>query len=383
MMPNAPHQGILLEVLSLPTAPFAEGRVHAYIKERCRPLPGVTIREDAAGNILARYRRGTRTPGRPVCLAAHTDHPGFLAERMTGPHRLRAIWRGGVRPDYFDNARVRFHADGRWTRGRIQSVRTTGRGPQRRVTTVGIIVPRPVPEGAIGMWDLPDATIRSRRVYARGCDDLAGVAGLLGCLTLLARRKVNTEAYFLFTRAEEVGFVGALAACRRRTIPQRCLVVAIETSSELVNARMGDGPILRVGDKATTYFSPATAHCQAVADELAQRDRTFAYQRKLMDGGTCESTAYCQYGYEATGICLALGNYHNMNTRTRRIGAEYIDLRDFANLVKWFFALTTTGQAYHGRNTALKNRLRNTERDYADLLHRTRAAAITGRLPRP
>jgi endoglucanase len=367
--------------LSLPTAPFAEGRVHAYIKDLCASLPAVTIREDAAGNILARYRRGTRPPKRPVCLTAHTDHPGFLAQRMTGPDRLRAVWRGGVKPDYFKHARVRFHVDGRWIRGQIRSVRTTGRGARRRVSTASITVPRPVPTGAIGMWDLPDAAIRNGRVYARGCDDLAGVAGMLGCLHNLARRRVHTEAYCLFTRAEEVGFVGALAACRRRTIPQRCVVVAIETSAELINARMGDGPILRVGDKATTYFSPATSHCQAVADALAKRDKAFAYQRKLMDGGTCESTAYCQHGYEATGICLALGNYHNMNPRTQRIGAEYVDLLDYANLVKWFVALATTKQAYRGQNIELKTRLRGIEREYAALLRQTRAAAVANRHP--
>jgi hypothetical protein len=46
-----------------------------------------------------------------------------------------------------------------------------------------------------------------------------------------------------------------------------------------------------------------------------------------MDGGTCESSAYCQRGYDATGICIALGNYHNMNVRRKRIGPEYVDLR--------------------------------------------------------
>jgi endoglucanase len=36
------------------------------------------------------------------------------------------------------------------------------------------------------------------------------------------------------------------------------------------------------------------------------------WQRKLMAGGACEASVFCQYGYEATCICLPLGNYHNM-----------------------------------------------------------------------
>jgi endoglucanase len=35
------------------------------------------------------------------------------------------------------------------------------------------------------------------------------------------------------------------------------------------------------------------------------------HQRKLMDGGGCEATAFGVYGYQATGLCLALGNWHN------------------------------------------------------------------------
>lgn len=93
-----------------------------------------------------------------------------------------------------------------------------------------------------------------------------------------------------------------------------------------------------------------------------------------MDGGTCESTAYCQLGYEATGICVALGNYHNMNIRTGRIGPEYISVSDFADLVKWFVALTTTRRPYTGTDAALQGRLKKIEKEYAALLRRTRPA---------
>jgi endoglucanase len=375
-MLSNPHREILLDVLSLPTAPFQEGRVHAYIEAFCGHRAGVTTTHDAAGNILVRYRRGTRRVRRPVCLTAHTDHPGFEAERMLTSKRLRATWRGGVRPVYFDGARVRFRVNESWVRGQIRSTRTTGKGASRQVKTATIDVSRPVPVGAIGMWDCPDASIRGGRVYSRACDDLVGVAAMLCCLDGLARRRATTEVYFLFTRAEEVGFVGAMAACRQHTIPRRCFIAAIETSSELPSARMGEGPILRVGDRASTYFSPATEHCRVAAEALGKRDRKFTYQRKLMDGGTCESTAYCQFGYEATGICVALGNYHNMNTRTGRIGPEYVDVTDFANLVKWFLALAGASTPYTGTNAPLRARLARIEREHASRLRKTRLAVV-------
>ncbi len=371
-MLRAAHRKTALDVLSLPTAPFAETRVHSWIADFCRTLPGVDLRCDSAGNTLVRYRHGSARVARPVCLTAHTDHPGFVAERSRGARGLEAVWRGGVRPEYFHDARVRFRVNDQWVRGRIRSIRTVGKGAARRVTTAQIDVPAPVPAGSLGMWDLPDAAARNGRLYARACDDLVGVAAMLCSLEELARTRARTQAYFLFTRAEEVGFVGAMAACRARTIPDRCIVVAVEASAERADARMGDGPILRVGDKATTFHSPATTYCQAVAEDLRQTDKSFRYQRKLMDGGTCESTAYCQFGYQATGICVALGNYHNMNTRTGRIGSEYISVRDFSGLVKWFVALATARRPYTGTDAVLHRRLSKIEKEYAALLRRTR-----------
>jgi hypothetical protein len=38
-----------------------------------------------------------------------------------------------------------------------------------------------------------------------------------------------------------------------------------------------------------------------------------------MPGGTCEATVYDVYGFTAGSICVALGNYHNMDRRARAI----------------------------------------------------------------
>src|SRR4029453_12836536 len=57
---------------------------------------------------------------------------------------------------------------------------------------------------------------------------------------------------------------------------------------------------------------------------------------RLMPGGTCEATVYDVYGFTAASICVALGNYHNMDTAKRRIGPEFIDVADWRNMVKLF-----------------------------------------------
>lgn len=362
------HKRILREMLAVPTAPFAEHFVIAHVVQFCRRRRHVTIRRDAVGNVLVRVRKGMRRISRPVCITAHLDHPGFVADRTTSKGRVRAHWRGGVPKEYFVGSRVRFFVDDTWVAGRVRSIKTVMRNGQRRVDTASIEVDGPVPSGSIGMWDFPDSVIRGKRIYARGCDDLAGAAAMLSAIDELARGRRSCDGYFLFTRAEEVGFIGAIAAAKGKTIPKKCFVVAMETSSERPHAKMGDGPILRVGDRASAFTPAVTAHCHRVARELSATDRSFQFQRKLMDGGTCESSAYCNLGYEATGLCVALGNYHNVDAKRKRLGPEYIDLSDYENVIKWFVELGCAPHPYNGRDDVLHAQLVELERTYKKLL---------------
>ncbi len=365
------HLSILNDVLSLPTAPFAEHVVIDFIERFCAARPGVTLNRDAAGNLLFHLRRGRRRIARPVCITAHMDHPGFVVDRMIAKQRLRAHWRGGVPKEYFKGSRVRFYTDDGLINGSIRSIKTVVKLGRERVDTATIDVPKTVPTGSIGMWDFPDPRVRGQRIYARACDDLAGAAAMLCALDTLSRTRGSYDAYFLFTRAEEVGFIGAIAACRLKTIPKKCYIVAMETSSELPHARMGDGPILRVGDRASAFTPAVTAHCHRIARELEASNGSFRYQRKLMDGGTCESSAYCTLGYEATGLCVALGNYHNVNAAKKTLGPEYIDLTDFDHVVRWFIELAKAPHAYNGRDEALRDQINTLERTYRSLLRQS------------
>ncbi len=374
------HRQLLVDLLTLPTSPFNEQHVIRYIAEWAAKRPGLLLSQDRFGNLQIRLRRAREasvrqamgrmpvprtgetpvphpTGGVPLVLAAHMDHPGFEAERMVRHGVVRAIWRGGVAPEYFPGTKVRFHAGGKWVRGRIERMKAgeDDRG-RRRVQWAEASVGSDVPGGAIGMWDFPDPVIRETRLHARGCDDVAGVAAVLAALDVLAEREEPVDVIAMLSRAEEVGFAGAMAACRDGLIPRTARMISVECSSELAGGRMGDGPILRVGD-ATSIFTPElTAFCRRVGETLAARSRRFRFQRKLMDGGTCEASAFLGYGYQAAGLCIALGNYHNMDRRRGRIGAEYVDLNDWNGLVEWFVELAIANETYepgHGQLTGL------------------------------
>jgi hypothetical protein len=152
-----------------------------------------------------------------------------------------------------------------------------------------------------------------KRLYTKAADDLVGVFTVCAtAMTLFNKRRRSPGGPFigLLTRAEEVGFIGAvghfelgwLQDARR---PLMC--VSLETSRTLPGAVVGKGPVVRLGDRRTV-FDPGGVQ---VLSTLAETLLPGGHQRRVMDGGVCEATAATVYGLPAIGISVPLGNYHN------------------------------------------------------------------------
>ncbi len=335
----------LRDLTDLPTASGREDEVIAWVT-RWADRQNLKVKTDDAGNLHIVMRGRSRR--RPVTAVAHMDHPALVVIESTA-RRAVAELRGGVLAPYLKGAAVEL-AEHPQTTGRIEDMT----GGLATVTWRG---PGPVIPGSILRWRFPPASlgIRQGRLRARACDDLAGVAA---ALTALVRAREANESHFsvLLTRAEEVGFVGALAACDLGTLATDTQVLSIECSRELPEAPVGGGPVVRVGDGSSVFSSDLTNRVAEVA-----KRRNVRHQRRLMGGGSCEATAFVAMGWEATGLCLALGNYHNMvsidqvlaNQRRARLSPEEIDVSDFHGLVDLLSALAadlnSTGSDLPGR----------------------------------
>jgi putative aminopeptidase FrvX len=159
---------------------------------------------------------------------------------------------------------------------------------------------------------------------------------------------------------------------RARLLPDDALVVAVETSSMAGGrAVQGGGPIVRVGDAIHVFSPRITRWMVALAQELGAADASFRYQRKLMDGGTTEATAYDLYGYETGAACIALGNYHNAGPRGR-VAAETVHLGDLEGLVRIFGRMLETVPKADAHLEALRKRLDGLGREAAGPLRRSR-----------
>ena len=332
------------EFAGLPTASFKEQRVHTYLRGFAEAR-GLEYREDRLGNAVIEYRQGRKT--RPLALGAHTDHPGFVVTKVKG-RRIDLEFRGGISGEYGKGEHVRIYAgDAGGDRGDSTAEITstvTAALSQRWMTRLrgakATLAPgATVQVGDLALWDVEPARVRGTLLHARACDDLGGGLAVLWALDELVRTKPDAHVLGLFTRAEEVGLLGAASLTTTKLLPDDALVIAVECSSMAGGrAEQGGGPIIRVGDLQHIFSPRITMWMTQVAKELQASDPSFAYQRKLMDGGTTEATAYDLLGYEAGAACLALGNYHNAGTKGR-IAAETIHLGDVEGLARLFVAM--------------------------------------------
>jgi endoglucanase len=288
----------LRELTHLPTAPGMEGAVVDWARNWVADRDDLHTQPDSGGNLLITQKRGAEQA--PLIAVAHMDHPAFVITAAKGS-RAQFEFRGGVTAPYFEDAQVEIVS-------RLD-------GPRGTVTSYD-------PETQTGQIEMADgvraevgdiATFRFRvedpatgRFQAPACDDLAGCAAALAALDRLRHEPGMGHFGVLLTRAEEVGLLGAIHAAKHGTIPEDARLISIETSRELPEARIGDGPIIRTGDRSTVFDRELTNRISRAAVEAELH-----HQRKLMSGGGCEASAFGAYGYRATGMCLALGNWHN------------------------------------------------------------------------
>lgn len=341
--------GIARRLMTCPAAPFHEDAVRAAVEGLCAEH-GLKHRRDRYGNVLVEYRHG-RTP-RPLALAAHMDHPGFTVRKLRGPGRWQAEFEGGVPDDYF-----RPGTPVRLMPGAIPAKLGPRLGQARRFELRETGRPAGGATPAFAVWELEDFSVRRGRIHGRACDDLIGVASILATLIELKQNSRRAHVIGVIARAEEVGFQGALAVADARVLPADTLVISLETSKELPPVNMGNGMILRVGDRSSIFGSTATRFLAEVATELAARDKGFRFQRALMSGGTCEATAYQEFGYEVAAVCVALGNYHNCGPR-RRIAAEFVSVADACGMTQLLVEASTRMADYGNLTARLPARLR-------------------------
>jgi putative aminopeptidase FrvX len=348
-------------LMRCPAAPYHESMVAAEALRICQEN-GLKPELDAFGNILVRLnRRGPKAA--PFVLAAHLDHPGFVVRKQISPVRWEAEFLGGVDDPYFKaGIPLRLMPGGS---SAILGKRLPGKTRVFEVSARNASAERP----RYAVWDLVDFDLKDDRITGRACDDLIGAATILDVMANLARSKARVNVIGVLSRAEEVGFHGALALAQARSLPSKSLVISLETSRELPGVQMGRGVIIRTGDRTSIFDSTATRFLTEVANQL-RKSGSFTFQRALMSGGTCEATAYQEFGYRCAAVCVALGNYHNCGT-DETIQEEYVSLSDAQSMSLLLESCAIEFKNFQKITRQLPARLKKSATEAKRLLRRT------------
>jgi endoglucanase len=334
---------LALTLTGIPTAAGLEDRVIAFIEGWCFVRSArVTLNQDDGRNLRITRKDAPRRV-RPLLVTAHLDHPAFVVRRRIDPRTLELEFRGGVHDPYFVGAKLSvIDGSDREHAARISSLDAKAK-PYKRITAR---LAKPAPAIAVGdvaRWHLPKPRVTKGLLRTHACDDLAAVAAALVAFDRLLADRRAAHVGLLFTRAEEVGFVGAIHAARNGFVPRNARLVCLENSRSFPHdSPIGAGAILRVGDRLSVFAPALTNELGDLFGAARTKDPSFRFQRKLMPGGACEATAFAAHGFESTCLCLPLGNYHNMididgvqaGRRKAKVGSEFVSMTDFESLVR-------------------------------------------------
>lgn len=382
----------LRELLAVPTAPFREQQVRTFA-ERALEAWGVPHCRDPHGNLLVgvasptAYRRllGMRSDVPVRLFIAHMDHPGFHGVRWLDARRLAIAWHGGSPVKHLAGAGVWLSAGAGYVgRGELRDIELHPKGyaigrAEVRLPDASLRTVVPQARRLFGGFAFRAPVWRSGpRIYTKAADDLIGVFAILQTAHALFRRRTAEPPPFigLLTRAEEVGFVGAIAHfeldwLRRRRRP--LIAVSLEASRTLPGAEIGKGPVVRLGDRRTVF----DADGMQVLSELAGKVLPGRHQRRIMDGGACEATAATAFGIPTIGLTVPLGNYHNQGLEggadcpwLAGPAPEFVHVDDVRGLLALCRALVDRPLCWDDPWGAVRAQLQRNRRAYARHLDR-------------
>lgn len=369
---------MIRRVAAAPTAPMAETVVRGVVLDTLRAGRGWLLSEDPYGNIIARHGTSTRTS--PIVFVAHMDHPGFLIDRVDSARRtaeLRLIGGGpvpccGTLLDAFGGSRS--------ASLKVASASRRTEPLCAAVLRARIVRGEPHP-GDFAMYHLPALRARHGMLQMRAADDLACVGAMLVLAQTIRALRTPRPVWLVFTRCEEAGFLGAIGLARSGRIPRAATCLSLEASSERAGAVPGNGVVVRTGDRSTIFAPAATELLESSARDLhaALGDNGFSYQRRLMDGGSCEATALSAYGYRSGGLCLPLRNYHNHGP-SGRIACEAVHENDVVGMVRLMTAVVLSRDTPISRAQRVKRFERAHRLSRAALMRRARLDRATSSL---
>lgn len=311
-----------------------ETEVRDYIKRQAAPYAD-RIRTDALGNLIV-FKKGKRSTGNKLLLAAHMDEVGLIVTRITEEGFLKFDFVGGVdrrvaigKPVVLGDARLpgiiglkAIHLVSREEEKKAPKTEDLyiDIGASDRDAALKLVTP-----GTYGCFVGEPEEFGYGMLKAKAIDDRIGCAVMLELL----KEELPLDVTFAFTAQEEVGTRGAFGAAFSVT-PEVALVLETTTAADVPGledhrkvCKVGAGPVVSYMDGGTIFDRKLFADLRRLAEENRIPWQTKEYISGGNDARTIQRT---KSGVRVAVISAAIRYLH----APASIGC----IEDFENILK-------------------------------------------------
>ena len=257
----------LFELCRLSGVSGDEDRVREYIREKAAPYAD-SMRTDALGNLIV-FKKGAKSTGNKLLIAAHMDEVGLIVTRITDDGFLKFDFVGGVDRRVAIGKPVVVGENNIPGIIGLKAIHLVKRDEMRKTPKTDALyidigaknkeeALKLVQPGTYGCFVGDPEEFGNGLLKAKAIDDRVGCAIMLSLL----KKDLPMDVTFAFTVQEEVGTRGAFGAAFSVT-PEIGLVLETTTAANLPDVEPhrqvcapGKGPVISYMDGATIYDRP-------------------------------------------------------------------------------------------------------------------------------
>lgn len=295
-----------------------EDGIRALIREQAAPYAD-SIRTDALGNLIV-FKKGRRSTGNKLLLAAHMDEVGLIVTKITEDGFLKFDFVGGVdrrvaigKPVVLGENRVPGIIG-------LKAIHLVSREEEKKAPKTDALsidigakdkeyAESLVELGTYGSFVCAPEEFGDGLFKAKAIDDRVGCAVMLELL----KEDLPLDVTFAFTAQEEVGTRGAFAAAFSVT-PEVALVLETTTAANLPGidshrtvCAPGKGPVISYMDGATIYDRPLFETLRRLAEDYQIPWQTKEYIAGGNDARTIQRT---KSGVRVAAVSAAVRYLH-------------------------------------------------------------------------
>lgn len=254
-----------------------EDSVRAFIRAQAAPYVD-DMRTDALGNLIV-FKRGKKSTGNRLLLAAHMDEVGIIVTKITDEGFLKFDFVGGVDRRVAIGKPVVLGPKNIPGVIGLKAIHLVSREEEKKVPKTDVLyidigakdkeaAQALVALGTYGSFVGAPEEMGSGLFKAKAIDDRVGCAVMLKLL----EEELPLDVTFAFTAQEEVGTRGVFGAAFSVT-PEIALVLETTTAADLpgIDAHkqvcaLGKGPVISYMDGGTIYDRPLFEALRSLAE---------------------------------------------------------------------------------------------------------------------